>query len=128
MANSTVERKEDVTYLEPGSFYDKTLIGHADHFCASGREVVAVYDADRIIHELEVEAVGSAKSTNEYDPEHDYTVDALEHYEYNIVGSYIRPGMPGFVFGSEEFTDRALDPVFSEIPPYIRGEDTGIDI
>lgn len=128
MANSTVERKEDVTYLEPASFYDKTLIGHADHFCASGREVVAVYDADRIIHELEIEAVGSAKSTNEYDPEHDYTVDALEHYEYNIVGSYIRPGMPVFVFGSEEFTDRALDSVFSEDSSVDPSQYAGIDI
>lgn len=128
MANSTVERKEDVTYLEPASFYDKTLIGHADHFCASGREVVAVYDADRIIHELEVEAVGSAKSSNEYDPEHDYTVDALEHYEYNIVGSYVRAGMPVFVFRSEEFEDRALSALFSDDESVALAQDSGADI
>jgi hypothetical protein len=128
MANSTIERKEDVIYLEPASFYDKALIGHADHFCSQGQEVVAVYDADRIIRELETEAVGTAKQAGEYDEEHDYTVDALEHYEYNIVGSYVRAGMPVFVFRSEEFEDRALSALFSDDESVALAQDSGAGI
>tara|TARA_R100001440_G_scaffold15358_1_gene26139 strand:+ start:3535 stop:3786 length:252 start_codon:yes stop_codon:yes gene_type:complete len=58
--------------------FDDALIG-----CTYGANVVAVYDLDKVIETLVEEGM-------EYD-------DAVEHIDYNVVGSYVGEKTPIFI-------------------------------
>ena len=58
--------------------FDDALIG-----CTYGANVVAVYDLDKVIEILVEEGM-------EYD-------DAVEHVDYNVVGSYVGEKTPIFI-------------------------------
>jgi hypothetical protein len=66
--------------LEPAEFFDKAIIGTA-HRC--GHDDILAYDRELIIHLLMEDGM-----TEE---------DAIEHFEYNIIGSWVGEGTPIFI-------------------------------
>lgn len=66
--------------LEPADHYDEAIIGVASR---CGHEDILAYDADLIIQLLMNDGM-----TEE---------DAVEHFEYNVIGSWVGEGTPIFV-------------------------------
>jgi len=70
---------EDVLFLTE-DFYDEALVGYAQ---GCGRETVAVYDMQVCIQVLIEEG-----ATEE---------EAMEHFDYNVMGSYVGQRTPIFI-------------------------------
>jgi hypothetical protein len=78
--------KEDVITVDG---MEQELIGYGDTFLSSGITKVAVYDGDACIAALMKE--------QKWDID-----EAMEFFQFNVLGSFLGEGMPVFVFREEE--------------------------
>jgi len=80
---------EDIALLEPRDFYDQFIVGLGQQ----GHRHFIVYDKDALI-------AGLVKQTMEDHDEEDLInaeLAAIDHFEYNIVGSWVGDGTPAFL-------------------------------
>ena len=77
---------EAVLLLEPRSSYDKCVIGLGFRF----HDTFVVYDKQCILETIIAEG-------EPYDEDVDPPTEALEHFEFNIVGGWVGPHTPVFV-------------------------------
>jgi len=90
---------EDIALLEPRDFYDQFIVGLAQRF----NQHFVIYDKDALI-------AGLVKQTMEDHDEDDLLeaeMAAIEHFEYNIVGSWVGDGTPAFLTRYEGSKDAA---------------------
>ena len=68
---------------------EQELIGYGDTFLSSGITKVAVYDGDACIAALMKDMKCDAD-------------EAMEFFQFNVVGAFLGEGMPVFVFREED--------------------------
>ena len=90
---------EDIALLEPRDFYDQFIVGLAQRF----NQHFVIYDKDALIAGLVKQAVDEDDELDLLDAE----TGAIEHFEYNIVGSWVGDGTPAFLttYGGENGSD-----------------------
>lgn len=80
------EPDERILFMEPRERYDQCIVGVADRFHSR----FLVYDKECV---LRVIVEDGAPYDDDVDPE----TDALEHFEFNIVGGWVGDGTPAFL-------------------------------
>ena len=92
--NSPEEAIEKIKFANPeartADGFDKCLIGHLK---LDNGKVILLYDKDAMIAQLVKEY--SEDTSGIFNGEEDCETSALEHYSYNITGSYM-DGIPAF--------------------------------
>ncbi len=92
--NSSQEAIAKINFVNPNARtadgFDKCLLGHLK---LDDGKIILLYDKDAMIAQLIKEF--SEDTTGLFDGEDDYYTSALEHYGYNIIGSYM-DGIPAF--------------------------------
>jgi len=92
--NSAEEAISKINFVNPkartADGFDKCLLGHIK---LDDGQIILLYDKDAMITQLTKEF--SEDTTGLFDGEDDCYTSAIEHYEYNIIGSYM-DGIPAF--------------------------------
>jgi hypothetical protein len=80
---------DDLAFLDPPETFDDCIVGVAERF----HDRFVVYSRQRILEKLAEEA----RESDSDDPE----TEALEYYEFNIVGGWIGDSTPAFLLVEE---------------------------
>lgn len=80
-------------FLEPRSVFDSMIIG----LCYSIDGHVVAYDKDKILEHLQKEIFSGEEGISEEDA---YLM-AVEHFDFNILGSYVGKYTPVYISKSE---------------------------
>lgn len=85
---------EELLLLEPREQFDPCLVGLAERFHSH----FAVYSRKAVISAIaEEEMLDQDEESDE-----DVATNALEHYQYNIVGGWVGEGTPAFLMDDDD--------------------------
>lgn len=85
---------DEILLLEPRSQFDPCLVGLVERFHSR----FALYSRKAVISAIAEEEV----LENDDESEEDVATNALEHYEFNIIGGWVGGGTPGFLIDDDE--------------------------
>jgi len=90
------ERFDDLLLLEPRSEFDQCILGVAERF----NDRFVLYSRKCVIDQLvmdEEPSVAAEPDEDQQDPHE----SAMEHYSFNILGSFVGETTPGFLVDDE---------------------------
>lgn len=96
MIDFTSEDNADLMLMEPREQFDPCIVGVVERF----HDRFVLYSRKKVLASLVEEATG-ATDDEDYDP----ATEALEHYEFNIIGGWVGEHTPAFLIDDEEGPD-----------------------
>lgn len=87
------ENDTEIVFFEPPETFDDAIIGLGRRF----NTYFVLYDGDRVIENLTTE-MGDVEVYFDGDP----GIEAREHFEFNVIGSWVGDATPAFLFKVEE--------------------------
>lgn len=90
------DSEDEILLLEPRDEYDRCIVGIVERF----NSVFVVYSKKCVLDYLISEITGDAAPDDDVDFPPD--LQALEHYQFNIVGGWLGDGTPAFMLDNEE--------------------------
>lgn len=83
------DRYEGLLLMEPRSEYDRCIVGIVERF----KDRFVLYDRDCVLDAVRAGMGGDDRDDEQSD------LDALEHFEFNILGGWHGEATPGFLEG-----------------------------